>query len=494
MNTPLTPCAVLAAERTGGTAAVWRHFDTLCQTPRASKHEAALREALRNWARTHGLAATVDAAGNLILRKPASSGCEGKPGVILQGHLDMVCQANSDVAHDFSRDPISPLLKDGWLVAEHTTLGADNGIGVALGLAALEATGLRHGPLEVLLTVDEEAGMGGARGLQPGSLAGRFLINLDTEEWGEFYIGCAGGLDVNVSRPAVPTPISVGATALAVSVAGLCGGHSGCDIHLGRGNAIKLLVHILRAAGAPVRLATLQGGSARNAIPREAGAVIVIEGEAEAVRARLQVAADTVQQEVAASEPGLRIDIVAATVPDRVLDSAASETWLAALHAAPVGVRRMSDSVAGVVETSNNLGVVGIENGALHANLMVRSLVDSAGMALAEELASLFRLAGCAVELEGHYPGWQPNPASALLSTSRAVYDRLFGADYGPSAVQVIHAGLECGIIGGIYPELDMVSFGPTIRGAHAPGERVDVASVDRCWALLVALLDELAR
>jgi len=400
------------------------------------------------------------------------------------------------VAHDFFRDPISPVLKDGWLVAETTTLGADNGIGVALGLAALEAEGLRHGPLEVLLTVDEEAGMGGARGLQAGSLAGRFLINLDTEAWGEFYIGCAGGLDVNVSRPAALTPVAAGAQALAVSVAGLRGGHSGCDIHLGRGNAIKLLVRLLRTAGAPLRLADLRGGSARNAIPREAQAVMVIEsdGDAELVRTRLQVVADTVRRELAASEPGLRIELAAAAVPECALDRAASDTWLAALHAAPVGVRRMSDSVGGVVETSNNLGVVGFDDGALQANLMVRSLVDSAGLALADELASLFRLAGCAVGMEGHYPGWKPNPASALLATSRAVYDRAFAAQYGPSTVQVIHAGLECGIIGGIYPELDMVSFGPTIQGAHAPGERVDVASVDRCWTLLAAILDELAK
>ncbi|MDP3539109.1 MAG: aminoacyl-histidine dipeptidase [Azonexus sp.] len=469
---------------------VWAHFATLCAIPRASKHEAALRDALKDWAEARGLSAAVDAAGNLILRKSASAGREAFPGVVLQAHLDMVCQKNADSRHDFSSDPIRPVLRDGWLVAEGTTLGADNGIGVALILAAMEDNNLMHGPLEALLTIDEEAGMGGARGLAPGVLQGSLMLNLDTEEWGEFYLGCAGGLDVNVERAGAAERLPASYQVCRVVLRGLRGGHSGVDIHEERGNAIKLLVRVLRDLEAkfPLRLIELQGGSARNALPREAFATIALPVEA---YTRLPALLSEVQlllrQELSGIDEGLCLES-APWEAGQVMSVTEQAIWLASLHAAPHGVRRMSRQVPGVVETSNNLGMVDLHPNGGSCNFMVRSLLDSGSMALANEIISLFALSGTLAEKSGYYPGWAPNPASPLLAMCQAVFKRDFDAE---SSVQVIHAGLECGIIGAKYPELDIVSFGPTIRGAHAPGESVEIASVDRCWTLLKAILAE---
>ena len=434
------------------------------------------------------MATTVDAAGNLIVRKPASAGREAAPGVVLQSHLDMVCQANADTPHDFTRDPIVPVLRDGWVVADGTTLGADNGIGVALILAALEDQDLVHGPLEALFTVDEECGMGGARGLDPHVLQGRRLLNLDTEEWGQFYLGCAGGVDVNVRRPGCQETPPENFTALRIDVRGLRGGHSGVNIHEGRGSAIKLLVRVLRELEKrwPFRLSTLQGGTARNALPREASAVLALPGEAMGgvtdLLAGLQAA---FRVELAGVDENVTISSSACEIGN-VMAATEQALWLESLHAAPQGVRRMSVRVSGVVETSNNLGIVDLKPEAGACNFMVRSLVDSAGVELANEIVSLFALSGTVAEQSGHYPGWAPNPGSPLLSLCQAVYREAFGSE---STTQVIHAGLECGIIGGKYPGMDMVSFGPTIQGAHAPGESVEVQSVERCWQLLRAIL-----
>ena len=469
-------------------AFVWEHFATLCLIPRPSKGEARLRDHLRGWAEARGLATIVDAAGNLIVRKPASPGREAVPGVVLQSHLDMVCQANADMPHDFTRDPIVPVLRDGWLVADGTTLGADNGIGVALILAALEDRELVHGPLEALFTVDEESGMGGARGLDPHVLQGRRLLNLDTEEWGQFYLGCAGGVDVNVRRPGRPETPPDGFAGLRIDVRALRGGHSGINIHEGRGSAIKLLVRVLRELGKrwPFRLSTLQGGTARNALPREASAVVALPGGAmadlKAVLAELQA---TFRVELAGVDGNVTVSSTTCEIGN-VIAATEQALWLAALHAAPQGVRRMSVRVPGVVETSNNLGIVNLEPEAGACNFMVRSLVDSAGVELANEIVSLFALSGTEAQQSGHYPGWAPNPGSPLLSLCQTVYRDTFDSE---STTQVIHAGLECGIIGGKYPEMDMVSFGPTIHGAHAPGESVEVQSVERCWLLLRAVL-----
>lgn len=473
-------------------AIVWSHFATLCAIPRPSKGEARLREHLLAWAAARGLPATVDAAGNLIVRKPASAGRESAPGVVLQAHLDMVCQANTGTPHDFTRDPIVPVLCDGWLSANGTTLGADNGIGAALMLAVLEDDSLVHGPIEALFTVDEEAGMGGARALDPGALQGRLLLNLDTEEWGQFYLGCAGGVDVNVRRPGRPESLPEGFVPMCIDVRGLRGGHSGVNIHEGRGNAIKLLVRVLRELERrwPLRLATLKGGTARNALPREAFAMLALPANAvDSVRDLLAGLQATFRTELAGIDGSATLSCTPCAI-DRVMGAAEQALWLATLHAAPQGVRRMSVQVPGVVETSNNLGVVDLTPEAGTCNFMVRSLVDSAAVELAEEIVSLFALSGTAAETSGHYSGWAPNPASPLLALCRETYRETFG---GEPAIQVIHAGLECGIIGGKYPTMDMISFGPTIHGAHAPGETVEVESVGHCWRLLQAILAAIA-
>ncbi|WP_291993166.1 aminoacyl-histidine dipeptidase [Candidatus Accumulibacter sp. ACC003] len=477
-------------------AAVWAHFATLCRIPRQSKAEARLRDHLRQWALARGLAATVDVAGNLLLRKAASAGMATAPGVVLQAHLDMVCQQactkGPAAAHDFSRDPIRPLRRDDWLVADATTLGADNGIGVALILALLEDASLTHGPIEALLTVDEEAGMGGARGLPAGLLQGRLLLNLDTEEWGEFFLGCAGGLDVNVHRDGMAEPLPTAFKVWRIDLQGLRGGHSGVDIHQQRGNAIKLLVRVLRDLEShfALRLVDLNGGSARNSLPREASATVAVPAaDGDRLAASLAAWQSLLRDELPGVDERLCLHGAPASA-ERVLSAADQAVWLASLHAAPHGVRRWSPSVAGVVETSNNLGMVALTAKGGGCNFMVRSLLESGSSALADEIVSLFALSGTVAEKAGAYPGWAPNPASPLLALCQSVYRREFGEE---SRMQVIHAGLECGLIAAKYPGLDMLSFGPSIRGAHAPGEAVEIASVGYSWRLLKAILAAVA-
>lgn len=468
---------------------VWRHFAGLCAIPRPSHHEEAVAAHVAAWAGDRGFAVETDAIGNLLIRKPATPGREGRPGVVLQGHLDMVCQSLPGSGHDFATDPIRPEIADGWMLARATTLGADNGIGVALALAALEEAGLDHPDLEVLLTVDEEDGMGGARALAPGWLKGRLLLNLDTEGWGEFYVGCAGGCDVAVSATYPQAPAPAASRFWRLEIGGLVGGHSGCEIHLGRGNANKVLVAVLQklAEKAPLGLAAFSGGTARNAIPRDAWAEFALPVQADAwLEEFLAEQNRLLAQSFKGADDGLVLGVKPAS-PRPVLARAADQTaLLAALAAAPYGVRRMSEAFFGVVETSNNLGVIRLQDGAFSANLMVRSLVDDQTRALAHDIVAAFENAGCDVATSGAYPGWEPQPASPLLAKCRAVYADEFGMEAG---IQVIHAGLECSIIGAKYPGLDMLSFGPTIRGPHAPGERVEIASVAHAWALLKAIL-----
>ncbi|MEY2632471.1 MAG: hypothetical protein RIR00_1125 [Pseudomonadota bacterium] len=475
-------------------AAVWQHFATLCRIPRPSKQEAALRQHLQAWAVQAGIRQRVDAAGNLILSKPARPGHEHAPGLILQAHLDMVCQQNSGSHHDFNRDPIRPVRRDGWLIAEDTTLGADNGIGVALILAALADPELVHGPLEALLTVDEEAGMGGAQGLAPGELQGRLMLNLDTEEWGQFYLGCAGGLDVDIRETLAALAPPADHVGQRLQLTGLIGGHSGVDIHLQRGNAIKLLLETLQQLqhhyGLDLRLAEIHGGTARNALAREAFARITLPAAQQPqLAAALAELENEFRAELAGIEAGPSLHCETAACLE-IIEPAAAQRWLTALHAAPHGVRRFSPALPGVVETSNNLGILRLAPGEAHANFMLRSLRDPACRRLADELLSLFRLAGIPATVSGAYPGWTPRPDSPLLALGQQVYTAQTGQT---AAVKVIHAGLECGILGAKYPGLDTLSFGPTIHGAHAPGERVDIASVGHCWTLLQALITALA-
>jgi dipeptidase D len=457
--------------------------------------EAALIEHLVEWAQMRGIEVSVDATGNLILKKPGSPGCEAMPGVILQGHLDMVCQANTGTQHDFERDAIRTVVRDGWVVAEDTTLGADNGIGVALSLAALEEPNLIHPPLEVLLTVNEESGMDGARGLATGTLQGKTLINLDTEEWGHFYLGCAGGVDVQVRHDCEQEDVPPDYVMLQFEVAGLRGGHSGIDIHLGRGNAIKLLAEALRdlSAHTDVRLIAMNGGTARNAIPREVYAVcalpvdmatnidVWVRHRHEAWRARF-------------AEADANVSFVCKhydTPPGTCIAHADQQRLLAFLDTAVNGVARISDDFPGVTDTSSNLGVVALEDGTFRATFKVRSLQDARADALADKLVSFAAAHGLQAWKDGAYPGWTPNPSSPLLDLCQQVYTAQFGQ---PASLQVIHAGLECGLLSASHPHLDMISFGPDIRGAHAPGESVEIESVARCWQLLKAVLQALAK
>ncbi|MDR2031477.1 MAG: aminoacyl-histidine dipeptidase [Azoarcus sp.] len=471
-------------------APVWRHFSNLCRIPRASGQEKAVRDALAAWARGRGLGAKIDAAGNLVLDKPARRGYENRPGVVLQGHLDMVCQKNSGSAHDFAHDPIRPVLRDGWVMADETTLGADNGIGVALALAALEDEALPHPALEVLLTVDEESGMHGALGLEADALRGRLLLNLDTEEWGELYIGCAGSVDV-VATAALPVESPPDdARALAVRLSGLAGGHSGIDIHRGRGNAIVSMARLLdglAAAGIDARLAAFAGGTAHNALPREATATLLLA--APSAPARLRAFADEfvtgLRGELPDEDGQVRIDIAPAP-PAAPLRADAARAVLSLLRGLPCGVRAMSERMPGVVETSNNIGELRLDGGRLYINAMVRSLRAAGLRALSEEIAARLSGAGLDVRMRGDGPEWTPAPDSRLLALARDVYRETFG---GEAHVQVIHAGLECGVFSALWPDMEMISFGPTIHGAHAPGERVEAASVERAWNLLAGIL-----
>ena len=495
---------------------VWAHFATLCSIPRPSLHEAALREHLIAWAQARSIESAVDATGNLILKKPASPGCEAMPGVILQGHLDMVCQVNAGTQHDFERDPIRAVVRDGWVVAENTTLGADNGIGVALALAVLEEPGLTHPPLEVLLTVNEESGMDGARELAPGTLQGKILINLDTEEWGHFYLGCAGGVDVEVRHACPMEDFPPGYATWRLEVAGLKGGHSGIDIHLGRGNAIKLLAEALSGLAelADLRLISLAGGTARNAIPREAFATFSLPATDSArveawvqekhaawqlrfaeADAKVNLAILQEHLHLGANSPSLTLALSpkrrGEVVVSEAIRKAERDRLLNFLNAAVNGVACTSNVFPGVTDTSSNLGVVALEQGEFRATFKVRSLHDERANALADVLVGHAESHGLLAWKAGAYPGWTPNPASPLLALCERVYTRQFGQ---PAGLQVIHAGLECGLLAASHPHLEMISFGPDIRGAHAPGECVEIASVERCWQLLRAVLTELAK
>lgn len=469
-------------------ALLWRHFQTLCSFPRPSKHEAALRDHLRAWAAAQGLAHEVDGTGNLLIRKPATPSFEDRQTVVLQGHLDMVTQKNADTAHDFFNDPIRPRVEDGWVKADGTTLGADNGIGVAAGLAVLESKDIEHGPIEVLLTVDEEAGMSGVQGLKPGWLTGQMLLNLDTEDWGELYVGCAGGVDVTVSRPLAQEPIPAGMQVIKLAIKGLRGGHSGVDIHLERGNANRILARVINdlLARCASRLVSFEGGTLRNALPREAFAVLAVpEAESDQIQAVVRRWQQRLSRELARVDEGVKLSVEPA-LAEHGLSGQASRQVIDLLQALPHGVSRWSQAVPGVVESSNNLGVVRVGEAGFSAALLVRSLTDEGLDDVASRIEAIARMAGAQSERHGAYPGWAPDPSSSALKLLQDVYRERYGKE---AVIKVIHAGLECGLIAGKYPALQMVSFGPTVRGAHSPDERVEIETVGYFWNLLVDAL-----
>lgn len=472
-------------------ANVWEIFGEITQIPRPSKHEEKIQEWAIGFGEKLGLETFRDNAGNVIIRKPATPGMEDRKGVILQAHLDMVPQKNSDKEHDFTADPIETIVDGEWVKANGTTLGADNGIGVASIMAVLASEDVAHGPLEALLTATEETGMDGANGLEPGVLQGDILINTDSEDEGELYVGCAGGEDASIKFKYESKKTPKGYAGCKMSVTGLKGGHSGIDIVLGRGNAIKVFFRLLNKVSndLKVRLASIDGGSLRNAIPREAFGILAIKEKhlAEFV-ASIDELAGVIKAELAATEPNLVITLEEIDAPEFVMDKTTQHNLTQAIVAVPNGVIRMSDSMPGLVETSTNLAIVKSdeEKKTIKAACLMRSSVDSAKQELGSRLQALFSLAGAKVKFSGSYPGWKPNMDSPILKTMQEVYNAKYGKI---PEIKAIHAGLECGILGGKYPDWDMISFGPTIRFPHSPDEKVHVGSVQMFWDFLVETL-----
>jgi dipeptidase D len=473
--------------------AVWQHFDEILTIPRGSKEEERIREYVCGVAEQAGLSYTTDDAGNVVVTKPGTAGHESSPVTIMQAHLDMVNEKNSDVEHDFSNDPIEPVQDGDYLRANGTTLGSDNGIGVAAMLAVMAATDLVHGPLEFLFTIDEETGMTGALELSGDMLSGRQLLNLDTEEEGSLYVGCAGGKDSSLSLPLQIEDTPAGAVGLSIELKGMKGGHSGVDVHLQRGNATKLLVRALGAqyAQTPFHLADVEGGNKHNAIPREAFAKIVVAAaDKDALVAGLEAEFRAIQDEFRPAEPDMVFEIDDLDAPPNVWDAATTEAAIRLITGLPHGVMSMSYDIPDLVETSTNLATVAADGRALAIGMSSRSSVESALLALVQRIRAIGELAGAKVEEGNGYPGWKPDMDSRLLGVMKEMHERVLGSE---AEVKAVHAGLECGIIGEKIPGMDMISFGPQIEFPHSPDERVKIKTVDDFYRLLVATLEQLA-
>jgi dipeptidase D len=468
---------------------VWENFYNLTQVPRPSKKEEKIQAFMVNFGKSLGLATEKDAVGNVIIRKPATPGMENRKGIILQGHLDMVPQKNNATAHDFEKDPIDAYIDGEWVRARGTTLGADNGIGVASAMAVLASKSLVHGPIEALFTCDEETGMTGAIGLQPKVLKGDILLNMDSEEEGELYVGCAGGINANIEFEYDEVIVPEGVTPFKLTISGLKGGHSGLDISLGRGNANKLIVRFLKHATREidVRLAEINGGGMRNAIPREGYAVVLVPDENIALLKKAVKNYESIYKlELGAVEPTLSFTIEETEMPKSMIEERVQDDLIDSVYGCPNGVIRMSDGMAGMVETSTNLSTIKSQMGVIFVKCLLRSSVDSAKDDLVEQVDSVFALGGAMVSFDGGYPGWKPNMDSQILKQMKEIYQSKFGK---VPAVLGIHAGLECGILGAAYPNWDMISFGPTMRSPHSPDERVNIASVQKFWDFLVEVL-----
>ncbi|WP_318374523.1 cytosol nonspecific dipeptidase [Enterobacter sp.] len=468
---------------------LWDIFAKICSIPHPSYHEEQLAAHIMGWAQEKGLFAERDSVGNILIRKPATAGMENRKAVVLQAHLDMVPQKNNDTVHDFTKDPIQPYIDGEWVKARGTTLGADNGIGMASALAVLADDSVAHGPLEVLLTMTEEAGMDGAFGLQANWLQADILINTDSEEEGEIYMGCAGGIDFISTLPLSREAIPAGFQTFKLTLKGLKGGHSGGDIHLGLGNANKLLARFLagHAKALDLRLVDFNGGTLRNAIPREAFATVAVSADkADELKNLASTYLDILKNELEAKEKNLNVVLEATTTDKAALTSQSRDAFVQLLNATPNGVIRNSDVAKGVVETSLNVGVVTMQDDSAEIICLIRSLIDSGKEYVVSMLESLGTLAGAKTSAKGSYPGWQPDASSPVMALVRETYQRLF--DKTPN-IQVIHAGLECGLFKKPYPDMDMVSIGPTITGPHSPDEQVHIESVGQYWILLTELL-----
>lgn len=467
---------------------VWNHFSQLNAVPRPSKKEERVIEFIKSFGLQLGLDTQVDEVGNVIIKKPATPGMEDRQTVVLQAHLDMVCQKNNDTVFDFETQGIDMYVDGDWVRAQGTTLGADNGMGVAMIMSVLAAKDMQHPAIEALFTIDEETGMTGALGLKPGLLNGTIMLNLDTEEDDSFSIGCAGGLDVTLSQSYSLEPGT--GKAARISIKGLKGGHSGMDIHKGLGNANVILGRFLYLLADDGQLVNIDGGGLRNAIPREASATVYV-AEMDEFKSAFEELKARIIEEYASLEPNLTISIEEVDETAQALsqeDTAVIACVLKSLHN---GVYRMSPDIEDLVEASNNIARVSLLEGKLHILCLTRSSVTSTKWQVAEQLAAVAQLADMTVEFSGDYPGWKPNPKSSILELMQKLYTERFGHE---PKVEACHAGLECGIIGANYPQMEMISFGPTIKGAHSPEERVSVASVGKIWDFLVDILKQIPK
>ncbi|ABI70815.1 aminoacyl-histidine dipeptidase [Shewanella frigidimarina] len=471
---------------------LWQWFEQICAIPHPSKHEHALSQHIQQWAKAQGLAVVEDKVGNLIIRKPATAGMENCKIVVLQAHIDMVPQKNADKVHNFETDPIEAYVDGDWVKARGTTLGSDNGIGMSSALAILGSKDIKHGPLEVLLTIDEEAGMTGAFGLEAGYLDAEILINTDSEQEGEIYMGCAGGVDAQISVPMSWQAPEQSNASFSLTMSGLKGGHSGVNIHLGRGNANKLLARFLfkYSDELALELVSFSGGSLRNAIPREANVQLMLPAEnVEALKQAIESFQALVREELAVADPAMLLTLAAIDAPTKVMDEEAQNTLIDLLHASPNGVIRMSDEVEGVTETSLNIGVISTEDESVEILCLIRSLIDSGREEVTGMLTALSNLSGGSIDLSGAYPGWKPDTSSPVMEIVRDTYNDIYKKD---PTVMVIHAGLECGLFKEPYPHMDMVSIGPTIRYPHSPDEMVNITTVGQYWELLLAVLERI--
>lgn len=469
---------------------IWKNFAALNNVPRPSKKEEKVIEFIKSFGESLGLETNVDEVGNVIIKKPATLGMEDRKAVVLQSHLDMVHQKNNDVNFDFANQGIQMEVDGDWVKAKGTTLGADNGLGVAAIMSVLESNDLPHPALEALFTIDEETGMTGAMGLKPAQLQGEILLNLDTEEDDEIDIGCAGGIDVTASQ--TYNLEQAKGQIVKIEVKGLQGGHSGMDIHKGFGNSNIILGRLLYSGfnTQNIQLIAVDGGSLRNAIPREARALLSVRNAVEFIEVAAELKA-AILEEFDTIEKDLQITIETFSTEEKAISEEDSKKIILALKAAHNGVYRMSPDVADLVEASNNVARVELKNGELKILNLSRSSVDSSKFAVAEQLKSVFELAGMNVDFSGSYPGWKPKPGSDIVKLMEQIYERDFGTK--PHVV-ACHAGLECGIIGANYPEMEMVSFGPTIRGAHSPDERANIPSAQKFWSFLKGILKEIPK
>ena len=471
-------------------AGVFHYFEEICRIPRPSKKEEKIIAYLKEFGEKHRLETKTDEAGNVLIKKPASPGMENRKTVVLQSHVDMVCEKNNNVAHDFLADPIETYIDGEWMKAKGTTLGADNGIGVATELAILADDSIEHGPLECLFTTDEETGLTGAFALKEGFMNGDILLNLDSEDEGELFIGCAGGIDTVAEFSYKEVDVPTGYFGCQIQIKGLKGGHSGSDIHLGLGNANKLLARFLSHAFQKydLYLCEINGGNLRNAIPREAHALVALpEADKHALRTDLNLFAAEIEAEYAVTEPDLQIAMESEQTPAKAIDKDTTKWLLQSLYTAPHGVYAMSQDIPGLVETSTNLASVKMRpNGIIRIETSQRSSTASAKQDIATMVQTVFEMAGAQVSHSEGYPGWKPNPHSEILEIATTSYKRLFNEE---AQVKAIHAGLECGLFLDKYPKLDMISFGPTLRGVHSPDERMLIPSVEKFWKHLLDIL-----